>query len=190
MPTPALVDLLRGDEDAVTAAQSRFFAALQAERPEPLTAALRGWLPHQNLACGGLSDEIKTSISHLLIARAPVDLTAAYFEQHGNAARLVPDDEGNTPLHLAATLGHVGLLARAPEVTNLAGETPVWVACRHGQSAAVQTLLAQGASPSQAALNGETPLHAAAQAGDLSCLTLLIEANINWTARTISAQPR
>jgi serine/threonine-protein phosphatase 6 regulatory ankyrin repeat subunit B len=105
-----------------------------------------------------------------------------------------------TPLCMAAGKGHVGLVKRLLEqgaqvnhVSN-AGSTPLWLAC-HGndRKSGVPTsdrawylsldrrelvvlLLQYGAHPNQVSCRGQTPLNAAATAGDFAVVMRLLEA--------------
>ncbi|CAM1504898.1 Fc.00g024890.m01.CDS01 [Cosmosporella sp. VM-42] len=69
-------------------------------------------------------------------------------------------------LHESAITGNVGLLELPPELPsgwyeceNGLGETPLVVACRGGQTAVVEILLARGANAAHRTAHGVTPLH-------------------------------
>lgn len=92
-------------------------------------------------------------------------------------AELRFDYSGWSPLHLAARNGHCNtltlLLKAQPRLVDQAaagsGQTPLQLAVMHGQSEAVQCLLAQGARPDLPDKNGVSPvLQAVLQAQDES----------------------
>ncbi len=80
------------------------------------------------------------------------------------------DEEGSTPLHVAASSGDVtairALLAGGADVNANAhkkgGATPLHVAAASGKAAVIPALLSGGADVNARAEGGDTPLHAAA----------------------------
>lgn len=108
--------------------------------------------------------------------------------------------EGMTPLCMAARQGHYSMVkllleqgAQVNHVSN-AGSTPLWLACRIKEGGSevliqgtvnsippdredlVSLLLSYGARPDQVSFRGQTPLNAAATAGDFAVVMRLLEA--------------
>ncbi len=94
------------------------------------------------------------------------------------------DNDGWSPLHYAAHLGHsecVKLLLAAPGIdvnkANMYGETPLYRAALNGRSECVKLLLAApGIDINKANKNGWTPLWWAAWNGHSECVKLLLAA--------------
>ena len=90
-------------------------------------------------------------------------------------------DDRLTPLHLAASGGHVeiaGLLLRAsgnPNARDYGGATPLHAAAEHGRLEIVHALLDHGASTKVMSESGETPLHAAARNGHAAVAAVLLD---------------
>ena len=79
------------------------------------------------------------------------------------------DNEGKTPLHIAAGAGfRFGVMqcllkhGADKDKTNAWGETPLFVAAKWGYFAMVQCLVEHGADKDKTSLSGESPLHVAA----------------------------
>lgn len=95
-----------------------------------------------------------------------------------------PREDGATPLHVAASHGHVGivrlLLQAEPADVNTrrdsSGRTALHTAAAHGRAAAAHALIAAGADVNLARDNGSTPLHAAAAHGHAEVVRLLLGA--------------
>ena len=139
---------------------------------EALTAGHAGWHPLHAAAAHGYAENAAAIIATLTAAGADVEATCVL---------------GERPLHLAATYGRLpvleALLAAGakvdapttpipPKVWNLAappgvppvfGQTPLMVAAREGQRAAVAALLKRGASVAIRDSHGGTALHVAAR---------------------------
>ena len=106
------------------------------------------------------------------------------------------DEDGNTPLHLAAINGHtetVRALINAKADVNLAnndGSTPLHRSAIHGHTEAAQALLAAGADVDLANDFGNTPLHLAERFGHTATAQALIElgADVNL-ANNFGATP-
>lgn len=109
----------------------------------------------------------------------------------GDAALAVAtDDDGRTPLQLAAAHGHVELCAVLLEAgadVNAAdedGETPLHSAIRRNQLAAAGLLLQRGADTEARNAYGRTPLLLVArETGNLEMARVLIDAGANVNAR-------
>ena len=66
------------------------------------------------------------------------------------------------------------LLRHKPDVEGGGGEPPLLMALRHGQSRAVDLLLAAGADPSARGMNGDSPLRLCAERGDVATAAMLL----------------
>jgi ankyrin repeat protein len=95
----------------------------------------------------------------------------------------IKDANGALALHIAAQQGHAGvvasLLQAAPGLVNATeakGFTPLNLASRKGSMEVLQLLLAAGADPGAAALDGATALHGAATFGHNLFLQQLVAA--------------
>ena len=93
-------------------------------------------------------------------------------------------DGGDTPLHHAcymdrekqALVVHVLLkLPVDPNLTNEAGETPLWIASMMGHPNVIEKLCKAGADINRSREDGKTPLIAATQAGEVENLQLLLD---------------
>lgn len=106
-----------------------------------------------------------TQIAHILVAfGAQVDLA---------------DEQGHTPLHMAARAGHAPMVAYLIEVgadvdhVSDRGRTPLYQAALGNHVAAARILLAHGADP-DVAIDGWTPLRLAVSAGHYKLADLLV----------------
>jgi cytohesin len=94
---------------------------------------------------------------------------------------------GSTPLHIAAQIGHAGVVSVLIETASvdlnaamtddkLAGVTPLFLAAQNNRLDAVTLLIAAGADDNKASVDdGYTPLHMAAQEGHAGVVLALIE---------------
>ena len=138
---------------------------------EALTAGHAGWRPLHAAAAHGYAENAAAIIATLTAAGADVEATCVL---------------GERPLHLAATYGWLPVLeallttgadvdapttavspkvwdrAAPPGVPQAFGQTPLMVAAREGQRAAVAALLKRGAGLANRNSDGGTALHAAA----------------------------
>lgn len=86
---------------------------------------------------------------------------------------------GWTPLHYAATNGHLAIISLLLEnhayidAASPNGTTPLMMAARYGSSAAVKLLLDEGADPSVKNVNGLTALNFAQQASRPDAIDIL-----------------
>jgi ankyrin repeat protein len=97
-------------------------------------------------------------------------------------------DDGLTPLHAAAELGHadvvsvlietvdVDLNAALTDDEDAPGVTPLFFAAQENRLAVVTLLLAAGADVNKACADGYTPLHIAAELGHAGVVSVLLEA--------------
>jgi ankyrin repeat protein len=100
----------------------------------------------------------------------------------------VPDGDGSTALHWAASQGELATTqallkagASVSAATRIGGITPLFMATRHGSDAVVDALLKAGARATEANGNGTTVLMNAAAAGNAATVKLLVDhgANVN-----------
>ena len=95
---------------------------------------------------------------------------------------MTSDSEGNTPLHLAAQSGHLGVVkeiaiwdnSRSSAGRNNMGQTPLHLASMHGHPEVVRTLASQYPTNLLYQNNqGDTPLHLAALLGHEEVVEIL-----------------
>lgn len=104
------------------------------------------------------------------------------------------DNNGNSPLYLAVSLGDsaVAMVKRlldagapvelGPKKGDNAGATPLHICCATGANACLEALLARGASAAKLLPNDSTPLHTAAIGGDQRTVELLCKAGASVAA--------
>ncbi|XP_034690191.1 uncharacterized protein LOC117917860 isoform X2 [Vitis riparia] len=100
----------------------------------------------------------------------------------------IKNKKGNTPLHLAASLGNVSMCKCIPSqrpglvgVLNDEGETPLFLAARHGKMDAFFCLLSSDTEKYVDTRNkkGETVLHCAINRGHFKLASLILEQHPN-----------
>ena len=97
-----------------------------------------------------------------------------------------PDDEGNTPLSLAAAAGQLPMVREmirqgAPlDQIGSAGWTPLTAAVWHGHELVVRDLLRAGARVDAPTVTGQLPLHVASAAGKPRLMAMLVQAGADW----------
>ncbi|KAH8402503.1 hypothetical protein KR009_012407 [Drosophila setifemur] len=107
----------------------------------------------------------------------------ATIEALHNSSLGVSNNEGLSPLHLAAQNGHNQssrelLLAGAdPDVQNNYGDTPLHTACRYGHAGVTRILLSALCDPNKTNLNGDTALHITCAMGRRKLTRILLEAD-------------
>ena len=101
----------------------------------------------------------------------------------------VPQGDGMTALHWAATHGNVtevrlllGAGARVEAATRNGAYTPMHLAARKGNAAAVRALISGKANPSAMTATGAYPIHFAAGIGDTATIDALLDAKVNVNA--------
>ncbi|XP_062502217.1 transient receptor potential cation channel subfamily A member 1-like isoform X2 [Corticium candelabrum] len=109
----------------------------------------------------------------------PSDVT--FFFQH-EASAVAVNQKGLTPLHIAASRGHVQIVAKlcsyalpALNATDENGRTPLHLACFYGQPEVVSNLLKYGTTITEDH-DGRTQLHFAAWNGSVACMKELLSA--------------
>ena len=101
---------------------------------------------------------------------------------------------GNTPLHLAATNGHLQICMiitknsneKAPR--NSSGKTPLHFAAQYGYFDVCKFLIENVVDKNQGDKNGITPLHLAAKFGQLEICRLIIEVRTVLVVTLLFAQ--
>ena len=94
-----------------------------------------------------------------------------------------PNEEGNTPLHLACLGGNKLLisilLTRGVDVNqrNRTGNTPLHLACEKGYEDTVEELLKHNANPNIKGSDSNTPLHLASQSGNEHLVEIILAMN-------------
>lgn len=104
------------------------------------------------------------------------------------------DKKGQTPLHIAASLGHKACLMALLEDNNISleiqeyiyGWTPLFSACIEGHMDCVELLLSSGADSDKKDVSGWTPLEHAALRGFLDVATILTRVKVNTARPTTS----
>ncbi|XP_036400661.1 BRCA1-associated RING domain protein 1 [Megalops cyprinoides] len=99
----------------------------------------------------------------------------------GSPAVLKRNHKGETPLHLAAIKGDVGMVKELleqgadPNLKDHAGWTPLHEACNLGHLGVVEVLLQQGALLNTPGYQNDSPLHDAVRNGHMAIVKLLLE---------------
>lgn len=127
-----------------------------------------------------------------------------FLESKGNSLTAA-DQDGNTPLHVAAYRGQaevVKYLVTRPgllkDPVDKRGLTPLMLAASAGHSQVVQCLLEAGCDPALKSQDGSTALHRAAAQGQLACVEALLAAGCdpkvtdlkNKTPQTVAEEKR
>ena len=106
----------------------------------------------------------------------------------GSDANIVRQEDGATPLHVAARAGEpevvIALLANGadPNVQDNTGSTPLHVAAQAGEPEVMNTLLTSNADTQAEDETGSTPLHIAARAGEPEVVLTLLAGDANTQA--------
>eukprot|EP00002_Diphylleia_rotans_P020857 TRINITY_DN4054_c0_g1_i4.p1 TRINITY_DN4054_c0_g1~~TRINITY_DN4054_c0_g1_i4.p1 ORF type:complete len:218 (+),score=50.68 TRINITY_DN4054_c0_g1_i4:61-714(+) len=148
--------------------------------------------PFTSLQVMAVDDDGRTAFHWACAQRMMV--AAQYLASHAhNIATLVNQKDGDswTPLHSAASAGHVDVVefllqngAKVDATTN-EGRTPLFYAASKNHDLVVQLLLHNHADPRIADKNGATLVHRAASAGHIRILEILFSAKVLRSDRLI-----
>ncbi|KXZ51175.1 hypothetical protein GPECTOR_13g662 [Gonium pectorale] len=169
-PSKATVPMMSSSRKRVAA------AAVPASSESP-PSALEAELPFEELCAACLDGDLPTL--QRALAGAQSDKAAV-----ANQAR----KDGSTPLHIAASSGHVEvtrLLLNAganKDAADKDGGTPLQSAAGNGHVDTVRALLRAGANKEAATKDGGTPLHRAAWRGYVEVVETLLRAGVNKEA--------
>ena len=200
-PTTAVVDAARINRDGWTFLHAASYFGYDSVVAQCLDAknslsidcrTARGETP-LHLACSSSSNYDKGSSSPQIVSRLMA---------HGADISACTTTMKQTPLHLASQGGHalvvhslireLATLGRLDQMNsrNKDGETPLFVAVRHGHVSAAANLLQAGADPARRDANEKTPLHAAAEGGSMACLELLLRQQPSVTINALDIHDR
>lgn len=104
------------------------------------------------------------------------------------------DDNGQTPLHLAATIGEAAIgaylveLGADPNVKDPHGDTPLHLAARHRHRLVASMLLWGGSDPNITNNVKNTPLHEAVLADNRDVAWLIVENGGDMTAKATNEE--
>eukprot|EP00884_Botryococcus_braunii_P018115 jgi/Botrbrau1/4988/Bobra.0396s0014.1 len=196
--TPLHVAACEGHMDAVNylLEKGQDIDTLSGERCTPLYCAAE-W--HQTemvrhlsvLGCNPIPGDARCCTPvHVAALQGWSDLLAVLINELGQKVDSV-DDKDLTPLHAAASNGHVEAIRlllsfmHSLECKDKTGRTALHHAALNVRVAAVEELLKQGANITAMDLDGYTPLHAAADGGCGEVIQMLVSkgADINATAK-------
>ncbi|GAB4821600.1 hypothetical protein N2152v2_008646 [Parachlorella kessleri] len=131
--------------------------------------------------------------AQLRAAAAAGDASAVHaLLRAGRADRNSKDPEGLTPLHLAASKGHLSTLVALleagaqPDLGDAQGRTALHWAAFEGRADCVRALLDAGSSAAAVDAHGSTPLHFAASSGQAAAVEALVAHARASTAATDS----
>lgn len=149
------------------------------------------------LLCAGL-------LGATLASAAAPDTRLVEAARHGDVAAVrtlldtgadvnVPDGDGSTALHWAASSGNVAMTqallkagAHVRAATRIGSITPLFMAARHGHAAIIDELLKAGATATETNANGTTVLMMAASSGNAPATKLLLDRGADPDAKDLT----
>uniref|UniRef100_A0A674JV48 Ankyrin repeat and KH domain containing 1 n=1 Tax=Terrapene triunguis TaxID=2587831 RepID=A0A674JV48_9SAUR len=130
-----------------------------------------------------------TCVSNVFLKRGHEELVSVLIARGANIEHR--DKKGFTPLILAATAGHVGvveiLLDKGGDIeaqSERTKDTPLSLACSGGRQEVVDLLLARGANKEHRNVSDYTPLSLAASGGYVNIIKILLNAGAEINSRT------
>ncbi|CAM1510967.1 Fc.00g084800.m01.CDS01 [Cosmosporella sp. VM-42] len=197
-PKPPLVVLAQWDVDIII--REIFFEALESS-PRQLLHSFLGMVPYVSRSGVTSRKEFRDMVNNIWEGTTAVHYAAA---QSGKALEVLlpfvndinlPDEDGATPLILAAASGEVKgvslLLEAGAEIDLVDGwhQTALYSALHADSTEVVRMLLEHGANPDIPANSGHSPLEVTIGKNHLEYAQLLLESSPDITAPMTTGQP-